>query len=100
MFEAQWRKNLFAGAVELIKLKVHLKQFQVFDLVVLKGWPAAEVARSLGVSLANVYVIRHRITSMARKEVKRLENELEQRGLRISDSQSESFISDAQNKND
>jgi RNA polymerase sigma factor (sigma-70 family) len=86
MFEAQWRKNLFDVAVERIKPKFHLKQFQVFDLVVLKEWPAAEVAHSLGVSLANVYVIRHRIASAIRKEIKHLENQIEQRGLRESDS--------------
>ena len=50
-----------------------LKQFQVFDLLVVKEWSAADVARSLGVSIANVYVTKHRIAVAVKKEVKRLE---------------------------
>ena len=86
VFESQWRKNLFDVAVERVKTKFSLKQFQIFDLVVLKEWPAADVAQSLGVSLANVYVIRHRISSAIKKETKRLENELEKGGLRENNS--------------
>ena len=84
VFESQWRKNLFGVAVERVKLKFSLKQFQIFDLVVLKEWPAATVAQSLGVSLANVYVIRHRISTAIKKETKRLECQLEQNAVRES----------------
>jgi RNA polymerase sigma-70 factor (ECF subfamily) len=86
VFESQWRKNLFDVAVERVKIKFSLKQFQIFDLVVLKEWPAGDVAQSLGVSLANVYVIRHRISSAIKKETKRLENQLEKGAIRESDS--------------
>jgi RNA polymerase sigma factor (sigma-70 family) len=86
VFESQWRKNLFDVAVERVKLKFSLKQFQIFDLLVLKEWPAADVAQSLGVSLANVYVTRHRISSAIKKETKRLESELDKGGSRESDS--------------
>jgi RNA polymerase sigma-70 factor (ECF subfamily) len=75
MFEAHWRKNLFAAALERVKEKFSLKQFQIFDLLVLKEWPAADVARSLGVTLANVYVTRHRISAAIKQETKRLENQ-------------------------
>jgi RNA polymerase sigma factor (sigma-70 family) len=84
VFESQWRKNLFDAAVERVKIKFSLKQFQIFDLVVLKEWPAADVARSLGVSLANVYVTRHRISSAIKKETKRLEKEFEKEAMRES----------------
>src|SRR5438477_10596555 len=73
LFENEWRKNLLATALERIKGKFSLKQFQVFDLLVQKEWPAADVARSLGVSLANVYVTKHRIATAIKREVKRLE---------------------------
>ena len=39
----------------------------MFDLNVLPQWPAAEVARSLGVTLANVYVTKHRFRPRWRK---------------------------------
>jgi RNA polymerase sigma factor (sigma-70 family) len=82
VFESQWRKSLFDVALDRMKEKFSLKQFQVFDLVVLKEWPASDVAKSLGVSLANVYVIRHRISAAIRKETNRLEAQLEQAAKR------------------
>src|SRR5215831_7010813 len=77
LFEAQWHRNLFDAALEQVKGKFSLKQFQVFDLLVIKEWPAADVAKSLGLSLANVYVTRHRVSAAIAKEVRRLEKEWE-----------------------
>jgi len=77
LFETQWRKNFFAAALERVKGKFSLKQFQIFDLLIAKEWAATEVARSLGVTLANVYVTRHRISAAVRKEAKSLERQLE-----------------------
>jgi RNA polymerase sigma factor (sigma-70 family) len=82
LFETQWRKSLFDTALERVREKFSLKQFQIFDLLVAKEWPAAQVARSLGVTLANVYVTRHRISAAIKKETKRLESQLEQSCLR------------------
>jgi len=78
VFETEWRKNLFDVALERVKEKFSLKQFQIFDLLVLKEWKAAEVAQSLGVSLANVYVTKHRISAAIKKETKQLEKQMEQ----------------------
>jgi RNA polymerase sigma factor (sigma-70 family) len=85
LFEKEWRNNLFAAALERVKEKFSLKQFQIFDLLVLKEWKAAEVAQSLGVSLANVYVIRHRISAAIKKETKYFEAQLEQAAKRQTD---------------
>ena len=76
LFETQWRQSLFTLALERVKEKFSLKQFQIFDLLVVKEWPGADVAKALGVSLANVYVTRHRVSAAITKEIKRLENEL------------------------
>ena len=77
VFETQWQRSLYAGALERVKGKFSLKQFQIFDLVVTQEWPAADVAKSLGVSLANVYVTRHRISAAIKKETRRLESQFE-----------------------
>jgi RNA polymerase sigma-70 factor (ECF subfamily) len=79
LFETEWRKNLFAVALERAKEKFSFKQLQIFDLLALKEWPAAEVARSLGVSLTSVYVTRHRVSTAIAKETKRIEKELERK---------------------
>jgi RNA polymerase sigma factor (sigma-70 family) len=78
VFETQWQRSLYVGALERVKEKFSLKQFQIFDLVVTQEWPAADVAKSLGVSLTNVYVTRHRVSAAIARETKRLEKELEQ----------------------
>ncbi len=78
LFETEWRKNLFAVALERVKDKFGLKQYQIFDLLVVKEWAAADVAKSLGVSLTNVYVTRHRVSAAVKKEVKNMERQIEQ----------------------
>jgi RNA polymerase sigma-70 factor (ECF subfamily) len=77
LFETEWRKKLLSVASERVKDKFSLKQFQIFDLLVDKEWPAADVAQSLGVTLANVYVTRHRVSAAIKKEIKRLERQIE-----------------------
>lgn len=72
LFETEWRKNLLEAAMEAIKTKFSLKQLQIFDLHAHKEWPAREVAKSLGVTLANVYVTKHRISAALRKEMERM----------------------------
>jgi RNA polymerase sigma-70 factor (ECF subfamily) len=66
-----------AAALERVKTKFSLKQFQMFDLHALQEWPAADVARSLGVSLANVYVTKHRLAAALKKEMAKLEREMD-----------------------
>jgi RNA polymerase sigma-70 factor (ECF subfamily) len=94
LFENQWRENLLAVALGRVKEKFSLKQFQVFDLLVLKEWPAADVARSLGISLANVYVTRHRISAAIKKETKRLEKQIEQAAQRESERPTRQYAGD------
>jgi RNA polymerase sigma factor (sigma-70 family) len=78
LFEQEWRKQLFAAALERVKGHFSLKQFQIFDLLVVQEWPASQVAKSLGVSLASVYVCRHRVSSGVKREITRLERQFEQ----------------------
>jgi RNA polymerase sigma-70 factor (ECF subfamily) len=69
---SEWEKNLWEMAIGRVKTQVKPKQFQTFDLYVLKEWPPKEVARALGVSQTNVYVTKHRVGSLLKKEMKRL----------------------------
>jgi hypothetical protein len=47
----------------------------MFDLFVVKQWPAREVARTLRVTTAHVYVAKHRISKLVRREVEALERQ-------------------------
>lgn len=48
LWDAKWKQDLFARALERLKTQVPEKAFQIFDLYGLQGWAAREVARSLG----------------------------------------------------
>jgi RNA polymerase sigma-70 factor (ECF subfamily) len=67
---------LWDAALARVKLKVMPKQFQMFDLYVLKEWPVKEVARALGVSRTHVYVNKHRVAARILAELKALRKKL------------------------
>jgi RNA polymerase sigma factor (sigma-70 family) len=73
LWEKEWQENLFAAAIARVKKKVDPKQFQVFDCYVRKEWPAQKVAAELRVSVGQVYLARHRISALLKKEIKALE---------------------------
>lgn len=73
VWEQEWKSNLFKAALTRVKRSVREEHYQIFDLYVLKEWPATKVARVLGVSLGQVYIAKHRVASMVRKELKALE---------------------------
>jgi RNA polymerase sigma factor (sigma-70 family) len=75
LWETEWKQDLFARALEHLKTQVPEKAFQLFDLYGLQGWSAREVARSLGVSLTRVYVTKHRLAALIKKEIQRLQKE-------------------------
>ena len=72
-WDAEWAKNLMEAAIQRVKRRVSIEHYQMFDLFVLKEWPAREVAKTLGVTIAHVYVAKHRISKLIRKEVEHLE---------------------------
>jgi RNA polymerase sigma factor (sigma-70 family) len=77
-WDAAWEKNLVTQAMEHIRGRIDERQFQVFDLYAAKGWPPGEVAKTLGISIARVYLTKHRVAAMLKKEVQRLEKAAEQ----------------------
>jgi RNA polymerase sigma-70 factor (ECF subfamily) len=62
------------SALQRIKRRVPMEQYQMFDLFVIKGWQARDVARTLGVTIAHVYVVKHRLSKLLRAELHALES--------------------------
>ena len=77
-WDAEWEKNLVTQAMDQVRSKIEERQFQIFDLYVMKGWPPGEVAKTLGISIARVYLTKHRVAALVKKEVRRLEKAAEQ----------------------
>ena len=72
VWDEEWEKNLMEGALERVKRQVDAKQYQMFDFYVLQRWPVKKVAHTLGVSSGRVYMAKHRISALIKKEIKRL----------------------------
>jgi RNA polymerase sigma-70 factor (ECF subfamily) len=63
------------AAVERVRHRVKEEHYQIFDLNVIRHWPAAKVAETLEVSVALVYLAKHRVLAMVKKEVRLLEKQ-------------------------
>src|SRR6266540_3547512 len=71
-WDREWEKNLYDAAVERVRRKAGPEQFQIYEYHVLRERSVKETARDLGVSTGRVYLAKHRIGRMLKKEIKAL----------------------------
>jgi len=76
LWEQEWESNLWNAAIAKVKQQVNAKQFQMFNLYVIKEWQAVDAARFLGVPVAQVYLAKHRISALVKKELTQLKTKL------------------------
>lgn len=76
IWEEEWEKNLMDAAIQRVKKQVKPKQYQIFDFYVLKKWPVTKVARTLNVNMGQVYLAKHRVTALIKKELRALEKRM------------------------
>ena len=70
VWEVEWKENLFEAAIARVKKQIEPKQFQIFDCYVRKEWPAQKVAERLRVNIGQVYLARHRVGALLKKEIR------------------------------
>jgi RNA polymerase sigma-70 factor (ECF subfamily) len=70
IWETEWEKQILDAAVARVKRRVKSRQYQMFDLYVMKQWPVRKVADTLRVSIGQVYLAKHRIGALIKKELK------------------------------
>jgi RNA polymerase sigma-70 factor (ECF subfamily) len=75
IWEGEWRENLLRTALERMKQSVNPAHYEMYHLHVVQGLTPRETARALGVSRAAVYLAKHRVGRLLKKEIQRLENE-------------------------
>jgi RNA polymerase sigma factor (sigma-70 family) len=78
VWDAEWQTNLMAAALERVKRRVREEHYQIFDFSVVRQWPATKVAKALGVNIAQVYLAKHRVLMLVKKEVRLLEKQWDQ----------------------
>ena len=72
MWDVEWKKNLADAALAGVKAQVSPKQYQIFDYYVVKQWEAKKVQAHLGVSMAQVYLAKHRVGAVLKRELAKL----------------------------
>ena len=75
VWEAEWQDTLFQAALACVKRRIEPQNYQLFDFYVNKQWPAAKVASTFNVAVAQVHLTKHRVVELLRQEVARLERE-------------------------
>ena len=75
IWEEDWQANLLEAAMERVKPRVKEEHYQMFDLNVVRQWPAGKVAQTLGVNIGRVYLAKHRVMALIKKEVRVLEKQ-------------------------
>lgn len=75
LWDEEWRRNLVDAAMDRVKRKVKPLHYQIFYLSVVKELRASHVARTLGTSAAQVYLVKHRVAALVKKEIQRLEKD-------------------------
>jgi RNA polymerase sigma factor (sigma-70 family) len=75
-WDEAWRTQMAEAALARVRSQVRPEQFQMFEMYVLRGQSGGDVARALGVSLMTVYLAKHRVSALLKKEATRLEKQM------------------------
>jgi RNA polymerase sigma-70 factor (ECF subfamily) len=77
IWQREWEENLLSAAFRRLRSKVSSQQLLIFRLATPGDLPLTQVAKKLDVSLAQVYLARHRVGRLLKAEVQRLRRETE-----------------------
>lgn len=76
VWDAEWEKTLLNAALARVKRRLDPQKYQIFDFYVNKEWTPAKVAKVFGIPVAQVYLVKHRVSEAIKEEIKRLEKEM------------------------
>ncbi|MDB6033446.1 MAG: polymerase, sigma-24 subunit, subfamily [Verrucomicrobiales bacterium] len=74
VWNQEWERHVLEAALQKVRNQVDALQFQMFHLHVIKGLPADDVARRLGVKLPAVYFSKYKVSALLQKEVRSLQD--------------------------
>lgn len=77
IWQREWEQHLIQTALRRIRARISAQQLLIFELAALDEVPLNQVARTLDVSLMQVYLARHRVGKLFKTEVERLRRETE-----------------------
>ena len=71
-WDNDWESALLTAALERVKQRADPRYYQIFELYVLEEWSVPRICSFLNIGPARVYLARHRIRSVLKKELKAL----------------------------
>jgi len=77
VWQREWEENLLNAALRRVRGKISSQQMLIFRLSTVDELPLPQVAKKLGVNLAQVYLARHRVGKLMKAELQRLRRETE-----------------------
>ncbi len=75
LWDKEWQDQVMDIALRRVRALVSPRQFQIFSCYVLKGWSPERVKKELGVNAAQVYLAKHRVGRILKREAARLAGE-------------------------
>ena len=72
LWEEEWETRVLETALARIKRQVQPQHYEIYHLHVVLGKPVREVAHALGVTPVQVYLAKHRIGNLLKREIRRL----------------------------
>lgn len=75
LWDKEWKEQVMEIALRRVRAMVSPRQFQIFSCYVIKHWPVERLKAELGVNAAQVYLAKHRVGRLLRKEAARLSEE-------------------------
>ena len=76
-WQREWEQNLVSAAFRRLRTKVSTQQLLIFRTALSGELPMSQVAKKLGVNVAQVYLARHRVGRLFKAEIRRLRSETE-----------------------
>jgi RNA polymerase sigma-70 factor (ECF subfamily) len=73
IWNTEWERHLVDQALGRVKRQAKPEHYAIYHLSVVEERPIAEVCRTLGISAAAVYLAKHRVGALVKKELRRLE---------------------------
>lgn len=72
LWDSEWDRHLINTALLRLQSRVSVKQYQMFDMHVIRDIPIDRVAANLQTSRLSVYLSKHRVGKLFREEVERV----------------------------
>lgn len=69
LWDAEWEENLVRAGLDRLKRKIQPAHYEIYYLHMICGRPATQVAKTLKVPVAQVYLVKSRVSRMFKKEL-------------------------------